>query len=98
MNQSLTTSGYVVATWQDPTATDNSGEVPKVTCSPPSGSTFTLGHTAVTCEAKDNSGNIDRCSFQIHGSKCYMSWFVIKSFCTLQWYIVNGYCRHTFVS
>jgi hypothetical protein len=36
-----------------PTATDESGEVPPVSCDHPSGSTFPLGTTAVTCTVTD---------------------------------------------
>ena len=56
---------FAVAVWQDPTATDNSGNVPKVTCDPQSESEFTIGQTLVTCEAVDSSGNNKTCDFQI---------------------------------
>lgn len=36
-----------------------------VTCSPPSGSLFPLGETAVTCTARDIFGNTETCSFTI---------------------------------
>ena len=39
-----------------PTATDLSGPVP-VVCEPPSGGTFAVGDTEVTCTATDGSGN-----------------------------------------
>ena len=56
---------FAVAVWQTPSATDNSGDVPEVTCDPQSGSEFTIGQTLVTCKAVDSSGNINTCSFQI---------------------------------
>ena len=31
--------------WQDPSATDNSGDSPTVVCNPPSGTKFTIGST-----------------------------------------------------
>lgn len=36
-----------------------------VTCSPPSGSLFPIGDTAVTCTARDIFGNTETCSFTI---------------------------------
>ena len=62
------TRGHVVATWQNPKATDNSGQTPVVTCSSPSGSKFELGRTSVTCTATDDSDNTDTCSFYIDTS------------------------------
>ena len=50
--------------WDDPTASDNSGNV-SVTCDPQSGTNFTIGQTTVTCEAIDGSGNTVACSFQV---------------------------------
>jgi hypothetical protein len=47
-----------------PTATDACGPV-VVTCVPPSGSTFALGTTVVTCQAKDAAGNVASCSFNV---------------------------------
>ena len=69
-----------VAVWQNPSATDNSGDKPTVTCKPSSGSNFAIGQTLVTCEAVDGSGNINICSFQIYvkgtyvlGKRCMMN-------------------------
>jgi hypothetical protein len=36
------------------------------TCAPPSGSTFPLGSTVVTCTATDNAGNTGSASFSVH--------------------------------
>jgi hypothetical protein len=47
------------------TATDLVGGNLPVTCVPPSGSTFPLGTTVVTCSASDGSGNVGRASLQI---------------------------------
>ncbi len=49
---------FVVAT------NDNCGEV-MVTCTPPSGATFAMGLTSVTCTATDTSGNSTNCSFTV---------------------------------
>jgi len=54
-----------VVTWTDPTATDNCDPSPTVVCSPPSGSTFGIGTTMVTCTATDACGNESSCSFDV---------------------------------
>ncbi|RME37834.1 MAG: HYR domain-containing protein, partial [Planctomycetota bacterium] len=55
-----------VVTWTDPTATDAcDGPGIPVTCSPPSGSTFSPGTTTVTCTATDSCGRTDSCSFSV---------------------------------
>ena len=48
------------------TATDNIDPDPVVVCSPPSGSTFPIGTTTVTCTATDFSGNVAEGSFTVH--------------------------------
>jgi hypothetical protein len=58
-------SGAAV-TYTAPTATDLVS-TPTVTCVAPSGSTFALGHTTVTCSAQDAAGNTSTTtSFDIH--------------------------------
>ena len=47
-----------------PTASDNC-TVTNVACAPPSGSTFSMGTTLVTCTARDSSGNSSQCSFTV---------------------------------
>jgi uncharacterized repeat protein (TIGR01451 family) len=47
------------------TATDNHDTNVTVTCSPPSGSTFPVGVTTVTCTATDAAGNSSGCSFTV---------------------------------
>ena len=47
------------------TATDNVDPDPIVICDPPSGSTFPLGTTTVTCQATDDSGNSSTCTFTV---------------------------------
>ena len=54
-----------VVEWQTPTITDNSGDIVNITCSPESGTEFTIGQTDVTCEAVDISGNRAACSFNV---------------------------------
>jgi hypothetical protein len=39
---------------------------PAVACAPPSGSTFAIGDTAVTCTAADASGNSAAATFTVH--------------------------------
>ena len=53
-------------TWQTPKTSDNSGNVPEVSCNPQSGTNFTIGETVVTCEAVDGSKNTAECSFQVN--------------------------------
>ena len=50
------------------TATDNNCPAPVVVCMPPSGSTFPLGTTLVTCTATDASGNQSTCQFPVNVS------------------------------
>ena len=54
----------VVVNYPPPTATDNLPGV-SVTCMPPSGSSFPLGSTRVTCTATDSGGNRSSCSFTV---------------------------------
>jgi hypothetical protein len=53
-----------VVDYEPPTATDNCGD-PSVLCDPPSGSTFPLGVTPVTCIATDSAGNTNACGFAV---------------------------------
>ena len=57
-------SGTAV-TYPAPQAIDNSGQVVSVACSPPSGSMFSIGTTAVNCSAKDAAGNKSGRSFNV---------------------------------
>jgi predicted extracellular nuclease len=47
------------------TATDNSGAMPTVTCTPASGSILAIGNTTVTCTAADGAGNSATSSFVV---------------------------------
>ncbi|HSB09837.1 MAG TPA: HYR domain-containing protein [Blastocatellia bacterium] len=58
----ISTSGVV--TYATPPVTDNCG-VSSVVCTPPSGSSFPVGTTMVTCTATDNSGNTATCTFAV---------------------------------
>jgi hypothetical protein len=53
-----------VVTFAAPTASDNCPGVVSL-CTPPSGSTFPIGTTTVTCTATDASGNTATCSFTV---------------------------------
>lgn len=57
--------GGAVATWPLPAAFDGFGDPLAVTCAPPSGSTFPLGQTAVTCTATDAYGDVVTSSFTV---------------------------------
>lgn len=59
----LNTIGRTV-TFVAPVATDNCPGV-IAACVPPSGSTFPIGTTSVTCTATDTSGNHTSCSFSV---------------------------------
>lgn len=54
-----------IASWTDPTATDNCTAVPVVAGSHSSGSTFNLGLTTVTFTATDDCGNVSTCQFDV---------------------------------
>ena len=51
--------------WQTPTIPDISGDIISATCSPESGTNFTIGQSIITCEAFDMSGNRAACSFNV---------------------------------
>jgi len=53
-----------VVTFSD-TVSDNCPGVQDLGCTPPSGSTFPLGMTPFTCNAKDTSGNTNSCSAKV---------------------------------
>jgi hypothetical protein len=53
-----------VVTFPPPTAADNCAGV-TTACNPPSGSTFAIGCTVVTCTATDTSGNTASCTFTL---------------------------------
>jgi hypothetical protein len=55
----------MVVEYPDPTATDDRDPAPVVSCAPPSGSTFPIGSTTVTCIAMDASGNAAAGSFVV---------------------------------
>ncbi len=53
-----------VVTWTS-SANDNCAGVLTATCDPPSGSTFPIGTTTVTCSATDPCGNKGTCTFKV---------------------------------
>ena len=55
----------VTAEWRKPTATDNSGVIPTVTCDRDVASQFNIGCNFVECTAYDASGNQAVCQFII---------------------------------
>lgn len=48
-----------------PTVTDNCDPAPALICNPPSGSTFPVGTTTVTCTATDECGNVAVSTFDV---------------------------------
>jgi hypothetical protein len=59
-----TTDNSAVVNYPAPTASDNLGLASTV-CTPPSGSTFFVGSTTVTCTATDTSNNTASCAFKV---------------------------------
>jgi len=57
--------GGASVTYAAPTASDTVSPV-TVTCAPPSGSLFALGHTTVICSAQDAAGNSATTSFDVY--------------------------------
>lgn len=53
-------------------ARDNSGAMPSASCDHPSGGSFPVGTTVVSCRATDPAGNLGSATFQVRvaGSKC----------------------------
>jgi len=62
---SATNPNGALVNYATPIATDNVDPAPVVVCAPPSGSTFPIGDTLVTCTATDNSGNSAQTTFTI---------------------------------
>jgi hypothetical protein len=60
-----TSANGAVVTYQSPTATDLVDGATAVVCTPPSGSTFPLGTTNVTCTSTDRAGNTASVSFTV---------------------------------
>ena len=58
----------MAVSFDTPTATAGQGTV-TVTCTPPSGDTFPIGTTAVTCKATDTLNRTAECSFPVTVSK-----------------------------
>jgi len=63
-NQTAVGTTGTVVTYPSPGVSDNCPGVSAV-CNPPSGSTFSLGITTVTCTARDAVGNTASCSFTV---------------------------------
>ena len=70
VNEENPTAGTATVTYPSPTTT---GSCVSVVCSPPSGSTFSVGATVVTCVATDAANNSATCTFTVtvnSGSGC----------------------------
>ena len=68
------TPGSAIVTYTTPTATDDTNSV-TVSCDRPSGSSFPVGTTTVTCTATDAAINQTSCSFTVTvtGTSCELS-------------------------
>lgn len=64
-----TTGNSATVTYPAPTVSDNCPGALTTTCVPPSGSSFNVGVTTVTCSTKDTANNTASCSFQITVNK-----------------------------
>lgn len=60
-----TSASGAVAAFVEPGASDIVDPAPTVSCDPPSGSTFGVGTTVVTCTARDATGNTTSTNFQV---------------------------------
>ena len=68
VNQTIsvnTTESVVTPEWLKPTASDNSGVIPTVTCDHDVASQFNIGRSIIQCTAYDASGNQAVCRFTI---------------------------------
>ena len=61
----MTVACAPIVHYPPPQASTTCGTITNVTCIPPSGSTFPVGPTVVTCTAIDSLGNSNSCSFTI---------------------------------
>ena len=67
-NQTVNTEpsqAYAPLVWTDPQVTENSGQIPTITCDAESGSQFRIGETEVICQAQDPTGNQATCTFTV---------------------------------
>ena len=63
--QDMTLSNGAIVTYNLPTATDDKAVTYGPSCTPYSGSLFSIGSTTVTCIAKDAAGNQGSVSFNV---------------------------------
>jgi uncharacterized delta-60 repeat protein len=68
-NVSMPGSMPMTVNYPPPTATDNCAGV-MASCSPPSGSSFNVGVTTVTCTATDGAGSMASCTFTVSIADC----------------------------
>ena len=68
-----------VAEWYPVEARDNAGLAGDPVCWPPSGSTFLLGQTIVTCSVGDLAGNTASCNFTVHVPDLESPWLSCPS-------------------
>jgi len=61
----MTVACAPIVFYPPPQASTTCGTITNLTCVPPSGSTFPVGPTVVTCTAIDSLGNSNSCSFTI---------------------------------
>ena len=64
-----TAAAGTTVTYATPTVTDNEDPSPDISCTPASGSIFTVGQTRVTCTATDAQGNVATKTFTRHRAR-----------------------------
>ena len=65
-----------VATWTEPSATDNSGAVDSLVGDYSPGDTFSVGTTLVTYTAMDIYGNVATCTFNVTVAGTFSALFI----------------------
>ena len=68
VNQTINTElsqAHATVIWTDLQVTDNSGQIPTITCDHESGSQFAIGKNEVICQAVDPAGNKATCTFTV---------------------------------
>ncbi len=85
-----TTGSSQVVNYPAPTVSDNCPGIQAAICTPPSGSSFPLGVTTVTCSVKDAVNNMASCSFQVTVNKLTVGAITDPLACTGPGNVLNG--------
>ena len=77
--------------WDDPEASDNSGQRPYVWCSMDYGSQFAIGQTEVICQARSRFGIRAACTFTVEVKGKYAVNCNRSNFSSSQWLKESGW-------